>query len=1333
MAQSSLPSYPPFDLHGELSTQGLRWKKWIRGFENLMVGMDVDNNKRQRALLMYYAGDDMHDMFETLPDRGDDGDYASAKQALDKYMEPNKNTEKHEHEFRKIKQLPGESIDAFHTRLKQKTQFCDFHDVNKEVRLQIVSGTTSRHVRHKGLKNSSEKLPLAELLADARAYELANAEADIMERAFKEVSVNHIRPSRKYKQPREHDKQGKQKPSAACYFCGGSYPHEKACPAEGKTCNNCKKIGHFEQVCHAKKSADRSGTRPKQGNYNRRKHNHVRHVEQHSSSEGELFAVSGVADQPRVNVTFGDESTPISMVIDSGCPHEILCETVLDSFHHKPTLRTTNIKLYPYMSKEPIPIIGKFKSRIMCDERTAISTVYVVKGTATSLMSRATAEALDILEIKAAGSSVCNVQTNQYIQSLLEEHKDLFNGVGKLKDFQVKLHVSPDIMPVAQPHRRVPYSLRDKIEKKIKELEDEGIIEEVTGPTPWVSPIVCVPKPRNPDEIRMCVDMRAVNEAIQRERHITPTITEIIADVNGSTVFSKLDLNQGYHQLELAPESRHLTTFSTHIGLRRYKRLNFGISCASEIFQNAISQVLQGLPGVLNISDDILIYAGSDAEHTERLQATLKRLQEHNLTLNHAKCEFGKSKMEFFGFIFSKSGLEADDKKVKSILQAARPESASEVRSFLGMITYVSRFIPNMATLAAPLRLLTRKNERWRWDESQDQAYRKLKECLLSTAVMAYFDTGKETSLVVDASPVGLGAMLVQEGHVVSYASRALSDVESRYSQTEREALAILWACDHFRLYIYGRPIQVVTDHKALVPMFNKSNSKPPPRIERWMMKLQDYDITVVFSPGSTNPADYMSRHPISKSCDMVNMVMSEQQLTEQNVNFVISHSMPKAISMDQMVTSTKNDRTLSNVIRALQDGRWYEIIGDDPLAKALYMLRHELCTSAEGILMRGHRIVIPTSIQQQCIDLAHIGHQGIVKTKNLLKSKVWFPGLDKLVEDKINCCVPCQAATPATQSREPLKMTEIPSDKWEKLSMDFCGPLNTGDYIMVVIDDHSRYPEVDVISSTSSRVVIPRLERIFAAHGVPAEIKTDNGPPFNGQEFRDYADTVGFHHRKVTPLWPEANGEAERFMRTLMKAIHAATSERKHVIHELYKFLRAYRATPHQSTGVSPSMALNNREMNIGLPNARPTPTLAETTRNQVVGNDQVAKAKMRAYADARRHSRESNMEVGDTVLVKNTRRLKMDPPYSPEPQVITAKKGDMVTASGGDGDITRNASHFKKIHDSDAVKSSNVHQENNTPESAVVVVPNSPVRPVERPRRERHTPIKLRDYVTK
>ena len=187
-------------------------------------------------------------------------------------------------------------------------------------------------------------------------------------------------------------------------------------------------------------------------------------------------------------------------------------------------------------------------------------------------------------------------------QPLKVKHlQDCFTGMEKLKDVQIKLHIDHTVRPVAQQHRRIPFHLRDKVEAEIKCLEEQDIVEEVEGPTPWVSPIVAAPKLKDLKAVRLCVDMRMANQAILRERHLTPTVDDIIHDLNGASVFSKLDLNQGYHQLELGPESRYITTFTTHLGLRRYKRLNFGISSAAEVFQNAIQTALSGLPGVRNM------------------------------------------------------------------------------------------------------------------------------------------------------------------------------------------------------------------------------------------------------------------------------------------------------------------------------------------------------------------------------------------------------------------------------------------------------------------------------------------------------------------------------------------------------------------------------------------------------------------------------------------------------------------------------------------------------------------------------------------------------------
>ena len=239
---------------------------------------------------------------------------------------------------------------------------------------------------------------------------------------------------------------------------------------------------------------------------------------------------------------------------------------------------------------------------------------------------------------------------------------------------------------MAQPVRRTPFSLRDKVKEKV----------EVEGPTPWVSPVVVVPKQN--DEIRLCVDMRRANEAIIRERYPTPTVDEVLQNLNQSTVFSKLDPRWGYHQLELHPDSRSITTFTSHCGLCGYKRLMFGISSAPEVYQHVIQQALQGCEGIANISDDIIIPGRNSEEHDKRLQRVLKRLKEKNLTLNTEKCRFHMTQMVFMGLVLTNNGTGPAEDKVKAIVDAREPQNASEVRSFLGLANYNARFIPDFAT-----------------------------------------------------------------------------------------------------------------------------------------------------------------------------------------------------------------------------------------------------------------------------------------------------------------------------------------------------------------------------------------------------------------------------------------------------------------------------------------------------------------------------------------------------------------------------------------------------------------------------------------------------------
>ena len=300
--------------------------------------------------------------------------------------------------------------------------------------------------------------------------------------------------------------------------------------------------------------------------------------------------------------------------------------------------------------------------------------------------------------------------------------------------------------------------------------------------------------------------------------------------MDNSHVFSKLDLRWGYHQVELEESSRAITTFVTHKGLYRYKRLMFGISSAPEEYQQIVQQVLQGCPGVHNISDDIIIHDSSQQEHDERLFRVLDRLKERNVTLNKGKCKFNMDKLVFMGHVLTPHGIEPAEDKVKAVLEARRPESASEVRSFLGLVQFNSRYIPDLATVFEPLRKLTQKNVTFVWGSEQDIAFQKLKQRLANADTLGYFQKNAKTKIVVDASPVGLGGILIQtqdgEDRIISYASASLTDTEKWYSQTEKEALAIVWACERFHLYLYGVNFEMVTDHKPLEYIYSTKGKR---------------------------------------------------------------------------------------------------------------------------------------------------------------------------------------------------------------------------------------------------------------------------------------------------------------------------------------------------------------------------------------------------------------------------------------------------------------------------------------------------------------------------
>ena len=307
-------------------------------------------------------------------------------------------------------------------------------------------------------------------------------------------------------------------------------------------------------------------------------------------------------------------------------------------------------------------------------------------------------------------AEVENMIRDQVVESCnshsLHTYPEVFTGLGKLKDYQLKLHLDKSVTPVAQAVRRIPYSRRQKVVDKLDELERLDVIEKVSGPTTWVNPLVTVDKPNG--DVRICLDMRRANQAITRERHPIPTMEETLQNVGGAKVFAKLDMNMAFHQIELDVDSRDITTFAGPNGLYRYKRLLFGVNMATEKFQHIMWQIVQGLPGVHSMHDDIRVVADNHNQLYERVEAVVKALSAKNLTLNFDKCIMGVDKMTFMGETITSTGLQVSDDKVKAITHAPRPTTKSELRSFLGLAQFCAKYVAGFATITSSLWELTR-------------------------------------------------------------------------------------------------------------------------------------------------------------------------------------------------------------------------------------------------------------------------------------------------------------------------------------------------------------------------------------------------------------------------------------------------------------------------------------------------------------------------------------------------------------------------------------------------------------------------------------------------
>jgi hypothetical protein len=643
--------------------------------------------------------------------------------------------------------------------------------------------------------------------------------------------------------------------------------------------------------------------------------------------------------------------------------------------------------------------------------------------------------------------------------------------------------------------------------------------------------------------------------------------------------------------------------------------------------------------------------------------------------------------LEFMGHMFSEHGIGPTSEHVKAVVDASRPKTASEVRSFLGLVNFSGRYIRNLATTAEPLRRLTRQDEEFIWGPEQETSFAKLKEALSNTDCLAHFQKDAETEIIVDASPVGLGAMLVQKQkgvkRVVSYASRSLANVERRYSQTEKEALGIVWSCERFHAYVYGIHFGIVTDHKPLVFIYSE-RSKPSARIERWVLRLQPYDFTVSHIPGKQMAADALSRLIAESKSETADEA-------EQFVRYIAQEAAPKALKIREIERESDRDEKLAVVRDCIASGHWENGPAE------FKPVRNGLCVVGQ-IVLRGWRLVIPESLRKQTVDLAHEGHQGLVKTKERLRSKVWWPGMDRDADKKCRTCHGCQLVG-RPENPEPLKRYELPQSAWQDTALDLLGPMPDGEYILAIVDYYSRFFEVDIVRTITSAKMIQCLEPIFARFGYPESLKTDNGRQLISEEFESYLCENGIEHRTSTPLWPQANGEIERQNRSMLKAMRIAHAQGENWQKELGKFLLAYRTTPHTTTGVTPAKLMFGREIRSKLPQFS-----EDSHQRELAARDRDAELKQKGkdVADNRRKACRSEIAVGGKVLMQQTKTNKLSTRFAENPCVVVHKYGNEVTmeAEGGK-QYKRNVVQVKKFHEQDSPQGQSVESNGDNQET--------------------------------
>jgi len=1153
------------------------------------------------------------------------------KEALQAHFEPKPVVIAERFQFHRRNQEPGESVAEYEAELRRLASSCKFGDyLSEAIRDRLVCGLRSESTQKRLLAEA--ELTLTKALEIAQSMEAADRNTQRLKQKGNSDSLhvhrssthgsgssarNSTHGSGSSVRSGTHGGSG----SDQCFRCGSKTHKSHECRYRETVCHACGKKGHLAKVCRssqlprAPKASSAKGKPPTDKLMN----HYIDSVTETGKPfpDDAILKVQGHSTRP-ITVTLELNGKSVVMEVDTGAAVSLMSEATQKKVFPDAQLQKTSVKLHTY-TEESLSVIGTMEVQVRYANYVGQHTLVVVSGNGPTLFGRDW-----LMHIRLDWPSLCvaNVQSNYLtLKNLLTTYSDVFKEeLGTLSGFEVKLNVKPGSKPQFCRARQVPYALRDAVDRELKRLESLGVIESVSH-SDWATPLVAVPK--RDGSVRLCGDYsKTVNPVLEIDQYPLPRPEDLMSCLTGGCKFSKLDLSSAYQQMILDKESRPYVTVNTQKGLYRYLRLPFGVSSAPAVFQKAMDTILQGLPQVICYLDDILVTGSTPQEHLHNLAVVLERLSQHGLRLKEEKCSFMQDSVDYLGHHIDAQGVHTASSKVEAITKAPAPKNVTELRSFLGMVNYYGKFLHNLSTDLYPLHTLLKHGTKWHWSEDCDRAFRAVKTKLTEAPVLMHYDPELPIRLAGDASNYGIGAVLSHvdangQEHPIAFVSRTLSQCEKNYSQVEKEALSLIFGIRKFHKYVYGRHFTLVTDHRPLTALFGPKSGVPPlaaGRLQRWALLLSSYSYTIEFRPTKAHAnADGLSRLPLKDS-------NKGESLSEASV-FNVSQISVLPVSVIQVCKATRADPVLSKVVHYLRSG-WPMKVPD--VVKPYFTRRNELSIE-EGCILWGIRVVVPKKLQLSVLQLVHEGHVGMVKMKMIARSYIWWPGIDKQIEDFVKSCKSCQEVQRAPELA-PLHPWIWPGKPWVRVHLDFAGPF-LGKSFLIAVDAYSKWPEVIEMSSTTAAQTITMLRQIFATHGIPEQLVSDNGPQFTSSEFAEFCKSNGVKHIRVSPYHPASNGLAERMVQTFKQSMKKTAKDNVPLQRRLANFLLSYRTTPQATTNVAPCELLMGRALRTRFDMLRPN------TEKRVCD----AQAKQKQLHDD--HGKHRSFNPGQTVWARDFR----------------------------------------------------------------------------------------------